>query len=98
MSAGCPSPKLPLWADFSFLIKMCVCNHFGTHSIFSLEAYFLFSKATSATLKGQNLFLTDSVLTLYTVTNSKTIPVLPKPGGELHLQESKANQEVDNQI
>ena len=33
-------------------------------------------------------FLTDFVLTVYAVINSKTIPVLPKMGW--HLQESKA--------
>ena len=37
----------------------------------------------------------DFALTVYTVFNSKTLPVLPKLGW--HLQKSKASQEFDCQ-
>ena len=33
MSAGCPSQKLPLWADFSFLIKICEESAMRTSSL-----------------------------------------------------------------
>ena len=47
-------------------------------------------KGTSATLKCQNQFLMDFVQTVYTVFNSKTIPVLPKKGVALAREQSQS--------